>query len=253
MSAVSKEHMLAIRELQSLNVLSESYLAGGTNLALRFNHRRSIDIDLFFPDIIGKMGYEELQAQLSQAFGQNLVSCQFPCDIDEQYIFLRAYVIRRGVTIKIEVLQNMKIIDEIDIIDGIRMASLKDIGLFKLISLSRRKSLKDIYDLDFITDNIPLGDLLSLLSKKLMIYNEDQFKTIFDLDSTDNPVKNPLLLIEFENQARLERAPFHSADRLDILKDNKQWNVARSSWRIKVRKLFLSKGISFPENLGFDV
>ncbi len=253
MSAVSEEHIQTIRKLQSLSSLSMAYLAGGTNLALRFNHRRSVDIDLFVQDIIGKDGYEVIRLQLSQAFGKKLVGCQFPCNIDDQFVFLRAYVIRKGTTIKIEVLQNMKTVDPVEVLKGIRMASLKDVGLFKLISLSRRKSLKDIYDIDFLTDTLPLGNLLEQLSDKLKTYSNEQHRTIFDLDSMDNPVESPLLLLAFENQEHLERFPYHSADILDILEGNKNWHVSRSNWRRKVRDFFLNNGLSFPENLGLDI
>ncbi len=253
MSAVSEEHILVIQKLQSLSTLSMAYLAGGTNLALRFNHRRSIDIDLFVQDIIGKVGYLAIQSQLVKNFGKNLVSCQFPCDIDDQYVFLRAYVIQHGTTIKIEVLQNMKNVDEIETFDGIRMASLKDIGLFKLISLSRRKNFKDLYDLDFITDTVSLDTLLEHLSSKLKTYSKEQFRSIFDLGSSDNPVENPLLLLAFETTGNKDYVPFHSIDKLDILKGNKNWLVARSNWRRKVRQLFTSRGISFPEVPGVDI
>jgi hypothetical protein len=46
MSSVASELIERIKELQSLPSLSNFPLIGGTNLALRFNHRVSIDIDL---------------------------------------------------------------------------------------------------------------------------------------------------------------------------------------------------------------
>jgi len=69
----------------------------------------------------------------------------------------------------------------------------------------------------------------------------------------ENPVENPSLLIAFENRESPGRVPFHSIDRLDIIQGNKHWFVARSNWRRKVRALFRSKGISFPENEGHDI
>ncbi|TJY65684.1 nucleotidyl transferase AbiEii/AbiGii toxin family protein [Sphingobacterium alkalisoli] len=39
-----------------LKVLRGLLLNGGTNLAIRYNHRISTDIDIFFPHIIGKAG-----------------------------------------------------------------------------------------------------------------------------------------------------------------------------------------------------
>ena len=36
-----------LKQLQSLSILSEMRLVGGTSLALQIGHRKSIDIDLF--------------------------------------------------------------------------------------------------------------------------------------------------------------------------------------------------------------
>lgn len=48
MSAVSADLLEIIIELQSLPSLQHSFLGGGTNLAIRYNHRESVDIDLFW-------------------------------------------------------------------------------------------------------------------------------------------------------------------------------------------------------------
>jgi len=60
MSAVSLQLIKTIKELQSLPSLSNFALAGGTNLALRYNHRKSIDIDLFCNQIIGIKSFETI-------------------------------------------------------------------------------------------------------------------------------------------------------------------------------------------------
>ena len=53
MSAVSPAIVKTILQLQSLPSLANFSLAGGTNLALQYNHRISDDIDLFCPEING--------------------------------------------------------------------------------------------------------------------------------------------------------------------------------------------------------
>ena len=44
---IKPETFNLIQELQSLDILKEFYLVGGTALALKLGHRNSIDIDLF--------------------------------------------------------------------------------------------------------------------------------------------------------------------------------------------------------------
>lgn len=59
MSAVSPVLLITIKELQELPSLQEARLGGGTSLALRYDHRESVDIDLLFSDIIGKSGFQQ--------------------------------------------------------------------------------------------------------------------------------------------------------------------------------------------------
>ena len=44
---VSPSTLQLIKDLQSMPLLSETRLVGGTSLALQIGHRKSIDIDLF--------------------------------------------------------------------------------------------------------------------------------------------------------------------------------------------------------------
>ncbi|MFC0513684.1 nucleotidyl transferase AbiEii/AbiGii toxin family protein [Mucilaginibacter angelicae] len=64
MSAVSPELIEAIKELQKLPSLKSALLGGGINLAIRYDHRQSVDIDLFFPEIIGREGFEQIKRKL---------------------------------------------------------------------------------------------------------------------------------------------------------------------------------------------
>jgi predicted nucleotidyltransferase component of viral defense system len=153
MKAVSSSICEIISELQTLASLSNFSLGGGTNLAIQYNHRVSEDIDLFCPDIVGKQGFNKIEEEVKKYFGSRARSFDDPCDINDQFRFLRFFIdTKQGEPIKVELLQNMKNLYEIEIRDNIKLLSKKDIGLFKLISASNRSAKKDIYDLDFITD-----------------------------------------------------------------------------------------------------
>ena len=56
MKAVSPVLYQTIKELQSLKILKSFALGGGTNLAVRYDHPESIDIDLFCTENIGSKG-----------------------------------------------------------------------------------------------------------------------------------------------------------------------------------------------------
>jgi len=121
---------------------------------------------------------------------------QFPCDIDDQYTFLRFFIICDGETIKIEVLQNMKMLDDIEDIDGIKFVSELDIALFKMLSAANRATQKDIYDLDLLSEKFPLIHLFEQLERKRSLFSAEEHRTIFDLDGETNPLDHPLNFIE---------------------------------------------------------
>jgi hypothetical protein len=254
MSAVSPAIVKTILQLQSLPSLANFSLAGGTNLALQYNHRISDDIDLFCSEIIGLEGFNKIQEEVKASFGKNARNFDNPCDINDQYSFLRFFIDSDdGTMIKVDVLQNMKHLFEIESINDIRLFSKADIGLYKLVSLSNRSTKKDIYDLDFITDEIKLSTLYEMLKEKAEKFNKEDHKTIFDLDKNQSVLDNLELLISFDNIAASSKFPTHTHDNIKIFEGSKTWIEARISWRFKVRALYGHLGIDFPKPKGIDI
>jgi len=141
----------------------------------------------------------------------------------------------------------MKTLYDIEVIDEINLIAKKDIGLFKLVSESSRASKKDIYDLDYITNEIPIIELYEALKLKKAKFNKDEHKSIFDLNGDECPTKNPKLLLNFDRIATVDNTkPIHSNDKIDNVEGSKTWIAARTSWRMKVRKLFRHLGIEYP-------
>jgi Nucleotidyl transferase AbiEii toxin, Type IV TA system len=67
--AMTESLLALVFELQTVEPLQHFSLAGGTNLAIRFNHRKSVDIDLFTDRIIGGAGWENIDQALRQKHG----------------------------------------------------------------------------------------------------------------------------------------------------------------------------------------
>lgn len=248
MSAVSPVIIETIKELQALPSLSNFALAGGTNLAYKFNHRESIDIDLFCNSIIGIKGFEQIENEVISFYGAALISgLDYPIKENDQFTFLRFWIQKPGGLIKIELIQNMVTLHDIEEVDGIKLIALKDIGTYKLLSASSRGAKKDIYDLDFITDTIDIIDLFEELREKRKTFNKPTHRNIFDLDEEVCPTTNPLLLLNFDKKIAITRIkPIHSHDNIIISEDAKSWRMASSSWRMKVRKLFRHLDIEYP-------
>lgn len=255
MEAVSPALIQTIKELQELPSLSSFALAGGTNLAYRYNHRKSIDIDLFCNGIIGIAGYLNIENELKDFYKDSLLNVVYPCKENDQFIFLRCLIKNGDSIIKVEILQNMKTIYDIEIVDDIRFVAKKDIGLFKLISASSRSAKKDIYDLDYITEEIDIIELFEDLRDKLSLFNKDEDKNIFDLDGETSPTDNPLLLLKFDNPNNKINTtrPIHSDNTINIIEGSKPWALARLEWRAKVRRLFNHLGKQFPGPQGISI
>lgn len=165
-----------------------------------------------------------------------------------QYCFLKALIRKEALVIKVEVIQNIPLLDPVETLEGTLLLSQKDIGLLKLMSASNRKARKDIYDLDYLSDHLPLEYLLSMLEEKQARYNSKEFKCLFDLDNEESPTENLSLLLAFDNidYGALPYRPNHSNDIIDIISPNKTWMSARLSWKRKVRNLMHTRGIDPP-------
>lgn len=255
MSAVSPILKQMIIELQSLPSIIPFALGGGTNLAFRYAHRISIDIDFISSEVVGIKGLLQIVKEVENLYGKNQVTAiLLNKELDEQFSFLRMFITREDTVIKVEFLQNMKCLFEQEEFENIRLIHKTDIGLFKLMSASNRLAKKDIYDLDFITDEIPLLTLINHLTEKSKKFNQPKDRTLFDLDNEKSPVENPELLLKFdETTPSQNNKPIHSHDRIDLVKGSKTWTEARLNWRLKVRQLFSQQGKEFPKIKGFDI
>ena len=126
------------------------YLAGGTGLALHLGHRQSVDFDFFsrgagtasqihdwLRPLHGFVLREIDESTLHAEFGKVKVS------------FIAAY--------------KYPLVGKIAIIQGIRLASVVDIALMKLISITHRATLRDYIDLAAVVRaGVALGRLLDL-------------------------------------------------------------------------------------------
>ena len=254
MGTVSPDIVKTILELQNLPSLSSFALGGGTNLALQYNHRISDDIDLFSPDIIGRNGFKKIEEEVLGYYGGKATRFDNPCDINDQFIFLRFFIkTETDLVIKIELLQNMKNLYPIEIKENIRLLSKIDIGLFKLVSAANRTTKKDVYDLDFITNEIPLSKLYEELKFKNTKFNAESDRTIFDLEKHLSPIDNPHLLLKFDSIQSSMRMPTHTHDNIHIADGEKSWAMSQIDWRSKVRSLYSHLGLQFPKPRGMRI
>src|SRR5579872_2087641 len=152
-----------IKRIMSDDKFNNFNLVGGTALALKIGHRRSIDIDLF---AAGSFDSRELGHHLLAAYSAAKVSTL----INGVFCFVN--------DIKIDLLSHQyPLVKEIDFVEGIRMASLLDIGAMKLNAIfNSGQRFKDFVDMYSLLEAFSLHELLDACQKKYPELNINMVK-----------------------------------------------------------------------------
>ncbi len=175
---VDKSTIELLNSLQSQVYLTGFHLVGGTALALRIGHRKSIDLDLF-----STFSFDEMQIL------ENLSS-----DYNFTLFYSSSNTLKGSINgVKVDILAHRyKLIDQPFVEDGISMLSLKDITAMKLnaISVSGQRA-KDFIDIFFLLRSFSLEEMLSFYKEKYSQYNEvNVLKSLIyfeDIDFSDWP------------------------------------------------------------------
>lgn len=130
------------------------YLAGGTALALQIGHRRSVDFDFFST----KKGFtSSLRSWLEKLPGVVL----------RELSPNTAHVDLAGVKLSFIGAYKYPIVHAFSHADGIKLASVLDIALMKLLAITHRAALRDYIDVAAIVrDHVPLSVLIQKSRKK---------------------------------------------------------------------------------------
>ena len=141
-----------LKELQSLPLLQETRLVGGTALALQLGHRNSVDLDFF-----GKVPFspEEIREAMSENHSLTIVK-----ESKNINIFLID-------GIKVDVVDyKYSWIDHPVLGDGVTLAGIKDIAAMKIAAIVGRGTKKDFIDMHFLLKRFSLQEILDLYMQK---------------------------------------------------------------------------------------
>lgn len=151
--AVAPRTLGLLKRLMQLPALEQFVLVGGTNLALRFGHRLSVDFDLFSNQPFNP---ELLYAEIREV----MPDTEF-LDSNPSMLFLFVEGVKTDF-----VRLPFPYIAPIDTIDGIRLASVPDIVAMKLSAISQRGVKKDFWDMAELLDHYSLGQMLAMFREK---------------------------------------------------------------------------------------
>lgn len=136
--------------LAPLPALGSFALAGGTSLALRFGHRVSVDLDFF----------------TRTAFDAGNLLSALPLDATEVARSEGSVTLVAGGT-KIDFLRHdYPLLEAEEVLEGVRLMSLRDVAAMKLNAIANRGSKKDFFDLQRLLHSYRLEELLQAFEAK---------------------------------------------------------------------------------------
>ena len=171
-----------LKELMALPSIQSFSLVGGTALSLRYGHRSSIDLDLFYherfdqPEIV-----KDLESVFKQRFLYKQQQTQFGifCFIDD---------------VKVDIVHFPHIpISDIELVDGIRFYSNADIAAMKIQAILGRGKKKDFWDLYELLQHYSLQQIMDWHKQKypsqmLAISIPHAITYFVDADESETPV-----------------------------------------------------------------
>ena len=176
-----------LKKLFTFDCLQSYVLVGGTALSLQIGHRTSIDIDLFTSEVFNG---DEIRSSFRQSGINFQIEKQFPGGFLGHIDGVKTDFIRH----------NYPWIDEVQVDDGVRIASLREIAAMKLNAISGSGTrLKDFVDVAFLSGYFTLDQMIVAYEEKypdvngvmalksLGYFNNIDFST--NIDFAGQPVK----------------------------------------------------------------
>ena len=142
-----------LKDLSAHPALQRFSLVGGTALALRFGHRRSIDFDFFTPESFDVEALADtLSRELPQFATTGMNKVGFNASIGGLKVDFVTY--------------RYPLLSQPETQDGIRMFSLPDIVGMKLSAITNRGARKDFYDLHALIQHLGVDALIDIYRQK---------------------------------------------------------------------------------------
>ena len=130
------DEMSAVAKVVFDSLDSDYYLAGGTALALRLGHRKSVDLDYFINKYIDTTSLKSCITEI------------FPF-VTIQFLFEEKNTLWCSINgVKVSFISRFDaLLEPVEVVKHFRLASIKDITVMKLSAICSREEYKDYFDL----------------------------------------------------------------------------------------------------------
>ncbi len=196
---LTKEQRVILAEVKKEPFFERFYFTGGTALsAFYLHHRYSEDLDFFTEKEIDTQDVFDLVDSWSKKHSFTFTS-EFHQVV---YIFMLTFKSKEILKVDFGRYPHKRI-EQNNIIDGLKIDSLADIAVNKLLTVTQRSTVKDFVDLYFLLEKFTLWDLIQGVRIKFRMELEpyilaSHFLKVEDFDYLPRMIK-PLTIDELKS------------------------------------------------------
>jgi predicted nucleotidyltransferase component of viral defense system len=151
-NTLSPETLEFVKKIKSEDLPVGSYLGGGTAIALRIGHRKSVDLDFFTPT---QFNENQWQQKLENEMGFNLIQKDWQTLVGNvQDVKFSLFYYKHN------------LINETSDFYNIKLASLEDLSAMKLDTVISRGTKRDLIDIYFLAQKFSLPKMYEFYDKK---------------------------------------------------------------------------------------
>lgn len=156
-----------LKRLMADEALQQFYLVGGTALALQIGHRKSVDLDMFSLEDFSAQ--ELLQHLIDEGYAPNVrISQKQTLIVEIQGIKMDFIRFRYSFS------------EDITVLEGIRLANIKDIACMKIDAITGRGRKKDFCDLYFLLQQKEMMDAYKIMYPHSTLFHVYKSLTWFE-------------------------------------------------------------------------
>jgi predicted nucleotidyltransferase component of viral defense system len=157
-TTTSPQLLSILKKLMESREFDAFRLVGGTALSLHKGHRLSVDIDLFTDAAYGSINFETLEKYLRNNWQYVDTTDIVPISMGKSYFIGTD----KDDCIKLDLYYTDDFIDDFQLIDGIRLASMDEIVAMKVDVIGRDGRKKDFWDVHELMNDYSLAEMLEL-------------------------------------------------------------------------------------------
>jgi predicted nucleotidyltransferase component of viral defense system len=185
---LEKKTLELLKKLQTVEVLRNTRLVGGTALALQIGHRISVDLDIF----------GDIPSFSTNQLIEELTSNNIKSRLDYASKNINQFTINN---VKVDIVNYPYAwLEPVREEEGIKLADLKDITAMKLEAVTNRGSRRDFVDIYFLLKHFKLDQQIKLYMQKYpdgSSFNVLRSLTYFD-DAETSPMPKMLIDVDWE-------------------------------------------------------